>query len=199
VGGLGFFAKGKFLLRNEPQNPSHITLYFYIFHKQDYETRTLQTARKHYTGYGSGSAMLRAFFGVRECASRASSRESSVSLRHRGSVGWAKASAGRHVAGALHIAGALQMRLCSGSAAPLGRDRVEMHALSLVAPLFLLYGACAGARGHGHGRDDAELGLELGVARRVHPQGSRDERGELAAHALRRAVRGAGRGVRGEG
>ena len=107
-------------------------------------------------------------------------------------MGWVKASAGRQVAGALQAAGALQMRLCSGSAAPLGRDRVEMHALSLVAPRLLLYGACAGARGHGHGRDHAERGLELGVARRLHPQGGRDERGELAAHALRRAVRGEG-------
>ena len=175
----------------------------YIYSHQ----RTLQTLRadtspvhRHYSRYtGSGSAsgsaksaMLRAFFGVRKCASRASSRESSVSLRHRRQCGvGTKASAGRQ-AGALQGAGALQMRLCSGSAAPLGRDRVEMHALSLVAPRLLLYGACAGARGHGHGRDHAERGLALGVARRLHPQRGGDERGELAAHALRRPVRGEG-------
>ena len=179
-----------------PAGQNQNIIYIRIKERSRHCAQTLHRHYSRYTGSGSASgsaksAMLRAFFGVRKCASRASSRESSVSLRHRRQCGvGTKASAGRQVA--LQAAGALQMRLCSGSAAPLGRDRVEMHALSLVAPRLLLYGACAGARGHGHGRDHAERGLALGVARRLHPQRGGDERGELAAHALRRPVRGEG-------
>jgi hypothetical protein len=123
-------------------------------HKTNIYRQQNPTSRCPYTG--SGSATLRAFFGVSVCASRASSRVSSASLQRRGDLqGCAEVCAGC-VAGVLQVCCrcVLGAAMCSGLETPFGRDHAEMHAVSLVAPP-LLRGAGAGARGQGHGGDHA--------------------------------------------